>query len=110
MHNLSRMGFATAYVFLSLIVLFVPPLLPLASAATATGHFEVYCDGVGLFLAKIDGVPASEKLVCFPDSGKHSEASTSDRGSGPTYTSFGMGVSPTASARASPMAEYGLTR
>lgn len=37
-------------------------LLP-ASAATATGHFEVYCDGVGIFLAKIDGLPAPGKLV-----------------------------------------------
>ena len=25
---------------------------PLASAGTATGHLELYCDGVGLFLAR----------------------------------------------------------
>jgi len=30
------------------MMLFVPPLLPLASVATATGHFEVYCDGGGI--------------------------------------------------------------
>jgi len=65
MHNLNRIGFPTAYVFLGLIVLFFPRLPKPASAPTATGHFEVYCDGVGLFLAKIDGAPASGKLVLF---------------------------------------------
>jgi hypothetical protein len=65
MHNLGRSGFAIACVFLSLIMLFVPPFLPLASAATATGHFEMYCDGVGIFLAKIDGAPTPGKLVLF---------------------------------------------
>ena len=65
MHKLSRIGFATAYVFLSVIVLFAPPLLPIASGATATGHFEMYCDGVGIFLAKIDGAPVPGKLVLF---------------------------------------------
>jgi len=38
---------------------------PLASAPVATGHLEVYCDAVGLFLAKIEGAPASRKLVLF---------------------------------------------
>src|SRR6202034_4770419 len=65
MHNLSRIGFATAGVFLSLIMLFVSPLLTLASVPTASGHFEVYCDGVGLFLARIDSAPAPGKLVLF---------------------------------------------
>jgi len=63
MRNLSRIVLATAYVLLSVIVLLVQPLLPLAS--TATGHFEMYCDGVGIFLAKIDGAPAPGKLVLF---------------------------------------------
>ena len=53
------------YVFLGLIVLFVTPLLSPASVGVATGHFEVYCDRVGIFLAKIDGVPAPGKLVLF---------------------------------------------
>src|SRR5579859_4384850 len=53
------------YIFLSLILLFLPALLVPASVATATGHFEVYCDGVGIFLAKIHGAPAPEKLVLF---------------------------------------------
>ena len=35
------------------------------SADSATGHFETYCDGVGFFLAKIDGAPAPRKLVLF---------------------------------------------
>jgi hypothetical protein len=50
-------------IFLSLIVLFFPALLVPASVASATGHFEVYCDGVGIFLANIDGAPAPRKLV-----------------------------------------------
>jgi hypothetical protein len=33
--------------------------------STATGQFEVYCDGVGIFLAKIDGAPSPGKLVLF---------------------------------------------
>jgi hypothetical protein len=53
------------YTFLSFIMLFVPALLLPASVATATGHFEVYCDGVGIFLARIDGAPAPGKLVLF---------------------------------------------
>lgn len=65
MHKLNRIGFATTYVVLGLIVLFFPRLSKPASTPTATGHFEVYCDGVGLFLAKIDGAPASGKLVVF---------------------------------------------
>jgi hypothetical protein len=44
-------------------MLFVAPLL--SPASVATGHFEVYCDGVGIFLAKIDGAPAPGKLVLF---------------------------------------------
>jgi len=63
MHNLGRIGFATTFVLLSLVTLFAPSLLSQASAAT--GHFEVYCDGVGIFLTKIDGAPASGKLVLF---------------------------------------------
>jgi hypothetical protein len=65
MHSPNRIGLATLYVFLSLIVLFFPALPALGSAPSVTGHFEVYCDGVGLFLAKIDGAPASGKLVLF---------------------------------------------
>ena len=53
------------YVFLSIILLFLPALLVQASVATATGHFEMYCDGIGIFLAKIDGAPAPGKLVLF---------------------------------------------
>lgn len=38
---------------------------PAASTSSATGHFEVYCDGFGIFLAGIDGAPAPRKLVLF---------------------------------------------
>ena len=62
---LSRLGFTTTYALLSLVILFMSPLLTVASVSTATGHFEVYCDGVGIFLAKIEGAPASGKLVLF---------------------------------------------
>jgi hypothetical protein len=65
MHNRGRVSSATLCVFLALMSLFMPPLLPLATAATATGRFEVYCDGVGIFLTKIDGAPAQGKLVLF---------------------------------------------
>jgi hypothetical protein len=53
------------YRVLSLIMLLVTPSLSRASVATSTGHFEVYCDGVGIFPSKIDGAPASGKLVLF---------------------------------------------
>ena len=36
-----------------------------APAVTATGQYEVYCDGVGVFLDKVDSVPASGRLVLF---------------------------------------------
>jgi hypothetical protein len=62
-------GFASAWFLLSLIVLFVSPFLTSASPATASGHFEVYCDGLGIFLAKIDGAPDSGKLVLFSQLG-----------------------------------------
>jgi len=53
------------YVFLSLIALLLHPWLLVASVSRASGDFEVYCDGVGIFLAKIDGMPAPRKLVSF---------------------------------------------
>jgi hypothetical protein len=65
MHNLGRIGVAAASVFLGLIVSIVPPLLRPASVPKATGNFEEYCDGVGIFLAKVDFAPASGKLVFF---------------------------------------------
>ena len=65
MHNLGRIGFAAAHIFLALIVLFVPPLLTPSSVPRASAHFEEYCDGVGIFLAKVAGAPASGKLVFF---------------------------------------------
>jgi len=86
-----------------------PPLLTPASP-TATGHFEEYCDGVGIFLAKVDGAPASEKLVFFSYMGLSGWHVGGERGRGPTYLSLLMGASPMASARASLMTEYGLTR
>jgi hypothetical protein len=47
------------------MLLFLLALPAPASVATATGRFEVYCDGVEIFLAKIDGTPAPGKLVLF---------------------------------------------
>jgi hypothetical protein len=37
----------------------------LAAAQSATGHFEVYCDGVGFFLEKVDSAPPPRKLLLF---------------------------------------------
>jgi hypothetical protein len=34
-------------------------------AQNAAGYFEVYCDGVGFFLAKVDGPPPPGKLFLF---------------------------------------------
>jgi hypothetical protein len=68
MRNLG-ISFALAYIFLSFIVLLVPPLLTPASVPRARGHFEEYCDGVGIFLAKVDGAPSSGKLVFFSHMG-----------------------------------------
>ena len=94
MRNLGRITFALAYVFLGLIVLLVPPLLTPASVPRASGHFEEYCDGVGIFLAKVDSAPTSGKLVSFATWAfreAHSAASTSDGGNGPTYLSLVVG-------------------
>ncbi len=57
-------------------------------------------------VVKIDGASDSGRFVLFPDWGTLSATSTSDRGSGPMYMSFVMDASPTAGARASPMAEF----
>lgn len=45
-----------------LLLVIVPTATP---AQIATGHFEVYCDGAGFFLAKVDGAPAPPKLLLF---------------------------------------------
>jgi hypothetical protein len=65
MRNLGRITFALAYVFVGLIALLVSPSLTPASVPRASGHFEEYCDGVGIFLVKVDGAPVSGKLVFF---------------------------------------------
>jgi hypothetical protein len=103
MHNQSRIG----YGLLSLIVPLVLLSPTLASAPAASGHFEVYCDGVGLFLNKIEGVPASGKLVFFSRLGHTFGDEYVGQGSGRTDMCFVMGASPMASARASLMAGYG---
>ena len=64
MHNLRRIDFGRAYVLLGLVALFAT-LRAFASAPSATGHFEIYCDGLGLFLANVEGAPTSGKLVFF---------------------------------------------
>jgi hypothetical protein len=53
------------YIFLVLVLLLASDLLPAASGVTTGGQYEVYCDGVGLFLANIDDVPAPGKFVLF---------------------------------------------
>jgi hypothetical protein len=56
----SRIPVCLGTAVLSLVV--VPTA---TSSQDATGHFEVYCDGVGFFLAKVDGAPAPRKLLLF---------------------------------------------
>lgn len=50
---------------LSLAVLLLVAVPSAKSAGDATGHFEMYCDGVGFFLAKVDGAPKPGKLFLF---------------------------------------------
>jgi len=42
----------------ALLLVFVPKA---RSAEDATGKFEVYCDGGGFFLAKVDGLPCTQR-------------------------------------------------
>ena len=50
---------------LSTAVLLLVVVSTATSAQDATGHFEVYCDGFGFFLAKIHGTAAPRKLLLF---------------------------------------------
>jgi hypothetical protein len=54
---------------LCLVALLLAALPGASSIATASGQFEVYCDGVGIFLSKIDGAPAPGRLVLFSYAG-----------------------------------------
>jgi len=65
MHNFSSTGFETKCHLLCLSLVLAMSLPAMASSPKATGHFEVYCDGIGLFLAKLDAVPAPGRLVLF---------------------------------------------
>jgi hypothetical protein len=51
--------------FLNAVVLLLVVFPTASSAQSATGRFEVYCDSVGFFMAKIDGAPAPGKLFLF---------------------------------------------
>jgi len=57
--------FARICIFLSTVILFLAVFPTASSTHIAIGRFEVYCDGVGFFLAKIDGAPAPGELVLF---------------------------------------------
>ncbi len=48
-----------------LLAILFPAFTLLADAAGATGHYVVYCDGIGIFLANIDGAPAPGKLFLY---------------------------------------------
>ena len=48
------------------LAILLPVMVPTtASARGATGHFEVYCNGIGFFLERVDGAPAPGKLVLY---------------------------------------------
>jgi hypothetical protein len=57
--------FTRIWICLSAVVLLLTVFPTASSGRKATGHFEVYCDGVGFFLAKVDGAPAPGKLFLF---------------------------------------------
>jgi hypothetical protein len=50
---------------LSIAVVLLAVFPTATPARDATGHFEMYCDGVGLFLAKVDGAPTPGKPLLF---------------------------------------------
>jgi hypothetical protein len=65
MDSLGRTGFATGSVLVIIAMLFALPLVSQGSEPSASGRFEVYCDGIGIFLTKIEGPPTYRKLVLF---------------------------------------------
>ena len=65
-HDVSGIRLGVALISLILLVtLLKPAMLSRASTVAATGHFEVYCDGIAVYLAKINDAPAKRKLVLF---------------------------------------------
>jgi hypothetical protein len=56
----ARRCICLSHIALVLLALPIP-----AFAAKAAGRFEVCCDGVGIFLAAIEGAPEPGKLVLF---------------------------------------------
>src|SRR5215469_8375789 len=61
----SRMSTSQMAACLSTAVLLLVAVANGHSGDDVTGGFEVYCDGVGFFLAKVDGAPAPRKLFLF---------------------------------------------
>jgi hypothetical protein len=57
--------FARFRVYLSAFLLLIAVFPIAAPAQNSTGRFEVYCNGVGIFLAKVDGAPAPRKVLLF---------------------------------------------
>jgi hypothetical protein len=57
--------FARIRVCLSTAVLLLAVFPTATSAQNPIGHFEVYCDGVGFFLPKVDGAPALREVLLF---------------------------------------------
>jgi hypothetical protein len=51
--------------FLGAVVLLLAVFSTASSTHNATGRFEMYCDGVGFFLANIDGAPPPRELFFF---------------------------------------------
>lgn len=75
-------------------------------AQAATGRFEIYCDGAGFFLEKVDGAPAPRKLLLFLYTG-FPVSRMCQRKSGKTSMSMAMGVPPTESAKSSHRERFG---
>ena len=50
---------------LGLAVVFLLSWILPGPAAAPTARFEVYCDGLGIYLSKLDGAPSLGKIVLF---------------------------------------------
>jgi hypothetical protein len=76
------------------------------SSNGAMGRFEMYCDGVGLFLTKVDGAPAPRKLLLFVYTGFQVSPMLRGR-SGRTSRRIAMGAPRTESAKFWRTEEFG---
>lgn len=103
---MSGAAFARIRVYLSSAVLSLALFPTATSAQNASGHFEVYCDGVGFFLGKIDGAPVPGRLLLFLYTG-FPGILTCQRVTGKMLMFIAMDVLPMENAKSSPAEKFG---